>query len=61
MSRHVTYDEYLLGVARTLARRHRPTWNHILKRVNCRCGRDLPCPIRHRVPINRGHWPENAS
>ncbi|GIJ28112.1 hypothetical protein Vqi01_32740 [Micromonospora qiuiae] len=57
MSRRVAYDEYLFVTARTLARRHRPTWNHILGRVTCRCGRDLPCSARHRIPINRGHWP----
>ncbi|TBL41933.1 hypothetical protein EYA84_05615 [Verrucosispora sp. SN26_14.1] len=61
MTRFVSFKECLAGVALTLTRRHRPAWNHILKRVTCRCGRDLPCRVRHRVPINQGHWPGETS
>ncbi|RFS46567.1 hypothetical protein D0Q02_10765 [Micromonospora craniellae] len=61
MVRQMTYNEFLLAAALTFARRHRPRWNHVLRRVTCRCGRDLPCRVRHRVPINRGHWPGEAS
>ncbi|WP_329015033.1 hypothetical protein OG271_07790 [Micromonospora rifamycinica] len=57
MPRHVTYDEYLTAVALTLRRRHRPAWSVDRKRIVCRCGSELPCSGRHRVPINRGHWP----
>lgn len=63
MPRHVTYHEHLAAVALTLRRqhrhrhRHRPAWSSDRKRIVCRCGRELPCSIRHRVPINRGHWP----
>jgi len=54
----VRYDEYVLVVARTLARRHRPVWSWARWRRVCRCGAELPCRSLHRVPINRGHWPE---
>ncbi len=57
MPRRITYDQFIAAVALTLARRHGPAWNRILKRVTCRCGRDLPCRVRHRLPIKRGHWP----
>ncbi len=53
----VSYDEYLLAVALTLAPRHRPVWSWRKWRRICRCGADLPCHARHRIPINRGHWP----
>ena len=53
----VSYDEYVLAVALTLARRHRPVWSWRKWRRICRCGADLPCRARHRIPINRGHWP----
>ncbi|MFI6824311.1 hypothetical protein ACIBJE_25710 [Micromonospora sp. NPDC050187] len=56
----VSYDQYLAATALTLARRHRPVWNHILRRLTCRCGADLPCRIRHRIPIRRMHWPGEA-
>ncbi|GAB3334270.1 hypothetical protein GCM10027452_07790 [Micromonospora halotolerans] len=55
--RRVSYDEYLLAVALTLARRHRPVWSWRHWRRVCRCGADLPCRSRHLIPINRGHWP----
>ncbi|RNL98620.1 hypothetical protein EFE23_13540 [Micromonospora solifontis] len=51
------YEEYLLAAALTLARRHRPVWSWRRWRRVCRCGADLPCHVRHRVPIGRGHWP----
>ncbi|WP_165440064.1 hypothetical protein [Micromonospora kangleipakensis] len=53
--RRVSYEEYLLAVALTLARRHRPV--RCWRRWRCRCGADLPCRTRHRIPIGRGHWP----
>lgn len=55
--RHVSYDAYLLAVALTLTRRHRPVWSWRHWRRICRCGGDLPCRSRHRIPISRGHWP----
>ncbi|PYC68524.1 hypothetical protein C7C45_18875 [Micromonospora arborensis] len=55
--RRVTYDEYLLAVAMTLARRHQPAWSWRKWRRVCRCGAELPCLARHRIPISRGHWP----
>ncbi|PYC73514.1 hypothetical protein C7C45_06480 [Micromonospora arborensis] len=55
--RRVTYDEYVIAVALTLARRHRPIWSWRHWRRVCRCGADLPCRSRHLIPINRGHWP----
>ncbi|OKI53588.1 hypothetical protein A6A27_32740 [Micromonospora sp. CB01531] len=54
----VAYEEYLLAVALTLVRRHRPVWSWRRWRRVCRCGVDLPCRARHRIPINRGHWPQ---
>ncbi|KAB1935040.1 hypothetical protein F8271_22205 [Micromonospora sp. ALFpr18c] len=57
MGSHVPYDDYLLAVALTLARRHRPVWSWRRWRRVCRCGADLPCRVRHRIPIRRGHWP----
>ncbi|MCI4061182.1 hypothetical protein MRQ36_00775 [Micromonospora sp. R77] len=56
----VTYEAYLLAVALTLARRHRPLWSWRRWRRVCRCGADLPCRARHRIPINRGHWPDQG-
>lgn len=56
-ARRLPYEGYLLAVASTLARRHRPAWSWRKWRWVCRCGADLPCRNRHRVPINRGHWP----
>lgn len=58
--RRVSYEEYLAAVALTLARRHRPVWSWQRWRRICRCGSELPCQARHRVPINRGHWPTDA-
>ena len=58
--RRVSYDEYLFATALTLARRHRPVWSWRLWRRICRCGSDLPCHARHRIPINRGHWPSEG-
>ena len=55
--RRLPYEGYLLAVASTLVRRHRPAWSWRKWRWVCRCGADLPCRNRHRVPINRGHWP----
>ncbi|PMR61556.1 hypothetical protein C1A38_08630 [Verrucosispora sp. ts21] len=55
--RRVSYDEYLSATALTFARRHRPVWCWRRWRRVCRCGADLPCRARHRIPINRGHWP----
>ncbi|MEW2380684.1 hypothetical protein AB0873_01110 [Micromonospora sp. NPDC047707] len=57
MRRSVSYNGYLLAVALTLARRHRPVWSWSLWRRVCRCGAELPCHARHRIPICRGHWP----
>lgn len=53
MKRRVSYDEYLVAVALTLARRHRPLW----VRGRCVCGVDLPCRVAHRPLIGRRHWP----
>ncbi|GGL99974.1 hypothetical protein [Micromonospora yangpuensis] len=58
MRSRVSYDEYLLRVALTLARRHRSVWSWRRWRRVCRCGAELPCRQQHRVPINRGHWPD---
>lgn len=53
----VAYGEYLFSVALTLAARHRPVWSWRRWRRVCRCGADLPCGTRHRIPISRHHWP----
>ncbi|TYC23047.1 hypothetical protein FXF52_17815 [Micromonospora sp. MP36] len=53
----VSYDEYLLATALTLARRHRPVWFWRNWRHACCCGVELLCRARHRVPVSRGHWP----
>ncbi|SCL49431.1 hypothetical protein GA0070606_1468 [Micromonospora citrea] len=55
--KRVSYDEYVLAAALTLARRHRPVWSWRHWRHICRCGAILPCRSLHRIPINRGHWP----
>lgn len=55
--RRVSYDEYVIAVALTLARRHRPIWSWRHWRRICRCGADLPCRSRHRIPISSRHWP----
>lgn len=57
LMRRVPYDEYLIAAALTLARRHRPVWCWRRWRRVCRCGAELPCRSRHRIPINRRHWP----
>ncbi|MEV4769572.1 hypothetical protein [Micromonospora humida] len=57
MSRRVSYHEYLLATAMTLGRRHRPAWSWRRWRFVCRCGNELPCRYRHRIPINQRHWP----
>ncbi|PZG24182.1 hypothetical protein C1I95_01165 [Micromonospora craterilacus] len=57
-SRRVSYDEYISATALTFARRHRPVWSSQFHRRICRCGADLPCRARHRIPIRRGHWPQ---
>jgi hypothetical protein len=59
MDRRVSYEEYLSVVAYTFARRHGPVWSWRWWRRICRCGSELPCRARHRVPINRGHWPDD--
>ena len=56
--RRISYDVYLSAAALTFARRHRPVWCWRRWRRVCRCGADLPCHSRHRIPINRGHWPQ---
>ncbi len=56
--RRVSYDAYLSAAALTFARRHRPVWCWRRWRRVCRCGAELPCHARHRIPINRGHWPQ---
>ncbi|MFC0003831.1 hypothetical protein [Micromonospora siamensis] len=56
--RRVRYDEYLVATALTLARRHRSVWSWRRWRWVCRCGADLPCRNRHRIPISSAHWPE---
>ncbi len=58
--RLVSYDEYVLAVGLNLARRHQPVWSWREWRRICRCGSDLPCRIRHRIPVDRGHWPSEA-
>nr|WP_245718765.1 hypothetical protein [Micromonospora rhizosphaerae] len=59
--RRVMYEEYLVAVAMTLARRHRPVWSWRRCQRICRCGADLPCHARHRIPINRDHWPREEA
>lgn len=58
--RRVRFDDYLLATALTFARRHRPVWSWIRWRYVCRCGNELPCRSRHKIPINRGHWPDEG-
>ncbi|MGX4653131.1 hypothetical protein ACWCHM_05530 [Micromonospora sp. SCSIO 07396] len=57
MRRTVSYQDYLLATALTLARRHRPAWSWRRWRFVCRCGSEMPCRYRHRIPINQRHWP----
>lgn len=54
--RRLSYDQYVIAVALTLGRRHRPTWSWRKWKRICCCGSDLPCRSRHRVPISREHW-----
>ncbi|BCJ62235.1 hypothetical protein C1I93_13960 [Micromonospora endophytica] len=61
MIRRVSYDHYLAVIALTLRRRHRPVWCWVRWRMVCRCGNELPCRVRHRVPINRGQWPGESA
>ncbi|RLP89500.1 hypothetical protein EAD89_15010 [Micromonospora sp. BL4] len=53
----IRYDEYLLAAALTLARWHRPVWSWARWRRVCRCGGELTCRGRHRMPISRENWP----
>lgn len=57
MPRHVTYEDYVIAAALTLARRHKPVWSWSEWRIVCRCGSEIPCRVLHRIPISRGHWP----
>ncbi|MEH0819775.1 MULTISPECIES: hypothetical protein [unclassified Micromonospora] len=57
MRARVSYEDYVVAVALTLARRHRPVWSWRRCRRICRCGAELPCRARHRISIRRGHWP----
>ncbi|SCF40995.1 hypothetical protein GA0070216_11485 [Micromonospora matsumotoense] len=57
----VTYEDYLLAAALTLARRHRPTWSWTRWRRVCRCGAELPCRAGRRTLLAPGHWPPAAS
>lgn len=52
----IRYEEYLLAVGLTLARRHRPVWSHERRRVVCRCGSDMPCRSRRKL-VSRDDWP----
>ncbi|HEY0697564.1 MAG TPA: hypothetical protein VGD43_07110 [Micromonospora sp.] len=52
----IRYDEYVLAVALTVARWHRPVWSDTQRRAACRCGADLPCQARERV-VRRRDWP----
>jgi hypothetical protein len=52
----IRYDEYLVAVAVTLARRHRPIWSRELARTVCRCGSELPCRVRESM-LRRNDWP----
>lgn len=58
--RRVSYDEYLSATALTFARRRLPAWSWHLRRRVCRCGAELPCRAWHRIPINRGYWPQEG-
>ncbi|AYF30418.1 hypothetical protein CSH63_23790 [Micromonospora tulbaghiae] len=60
VGKQVSYDQYVIAVALTLARRHRPAWSWRRARRICRCGGELPCRSRHRAPISRRHWPREA-
>ncbi|TYC06498.1 hypothetical protein FXF53_03675 [Micromonospora sp. WP24] len=53
----VSYEQYVVAVAFTLARRHWPVWSWERWRTVCRCGSELPCRKRPRIPIDRDHWP----
>ncbi|TNH27279.1 hypothetical protein FHG89_18340 [Micromonospora orduensis] len=57
MTRRVSYAGYLAAVALTLVRRHKPVWSWTRWRNVCGCGNELPCRTRHKIPVNRGHWP----
>ena len=57
MSRYMPYDQYVIATALALAGRHRPVWSWRKWRKLCRCGNDLPCQSRHRLPIQRDSWP----
>ncbi|OON28882.1 hypothetical protein BSA16_24285 [Micromonospora sp. Rc5] len=57
----VRSDEYLLAAALTLARRHRPVWSWIRWRRVCRCGSELPCRAKRRVPTSAGYRPGDRS
>ena len=57
MSRNLSYAEYVLVLAEELARKHRPVWSLRRARRVCACGSPLPCRVKQRVLINRGHWP----
>lgn len=46
VNRRVSFDEYLIATALTLARRHRPVWSWQRWRRICRCGNELPCHTR---------------
>lgn len=54
--KRLLYDEFLSAVALRLARLHRPMWSWVRWRWVCRCGSELPCRARHRVPIGREGW-----
>ncbi|MFI7436244.1 hypothetical protein [Micromonospora haikouensis] len=61
MPRRVSYKEYLLATALTLACRHKPVWSWVRWRYVCACGNELPCRHRHRLPISHRHWPHGPA
>ncbi|RZT80664.1 hypothetical protein EV382_3922 [Micromonospora violae] len=55
--RAVRFHDCLLSAVMTLAWLHRPTWSCLGRRYVCRCGAELPCRSRHRIPWNQPQWP----
>ncbi|WP_320067647.1 hypothetical protein [Micromonospora sp. RTGN7] len=53
----VRYEEYVVAAALTLARRHKPVRPWIRWRNVCKCGNELPCRDRRRIPISSENWP----
>ncbi|MEV6801043.1 hypothetical protein AB0M91_22230 [Micromonospora rifamycinica] len=53
----IHHDDYLLTAALTFADRHRSVWSWRRWRRVCRCGAELPCRARYRIPASRANRP----